>query len=503
MTIRGKLYSALLAGALLLPAGGAGADDIVRIVSGYPTTTLDPARSAAAGNIETFGQLYARLVRRNADGTLEPGLAESWNVSDDGKTVTLTLRDAKFSDGSPITADDVVFSLLRVRDLPDSAYSAPLQQMADANAINAKTVEIALKTVFAPFIGNLEVFNTGIVSKADVEKRGEKEAFAGAPVTSGPYMVKEWKPNDRLVLAANPNYWRTGYPKNDGAELIEVGDENTRVTMMISGDVDAVRGVPWSQVTDLQSREGISVPLEPSTVIFMTLLNHARAPFDDVKVRQAAAHAIDTKAVTKAMTFGHAQPANTTLPGALDFHDKSNPGIAYDPAAAKSLLEGKAPADPLIILITDNPESERLAVLLQAQWAAVGLTSKIEKVDSGVWWDRVPKGDYDAAPTWWYNETPDPDLAVRWALCGTCGNKSFYTNYNNTRINELTEAGAAELDSAKRAEIYRQIQEITTNEVSQIPLYYPPYSNAYSKRVTGLMMTPSLQWTLEEAEVVQ
>ena len=173
-------------------------------------------------------------------------------------------------------------------------------------------------------------------------------------------MVKEWKPSDRLILAANPNYWRAGYPKNAGAELIEVGDENTRVTMMISGDVDAVRGVPWSQVADLQAREGISVPLEPSTVIFMTLLNHARAPFNDVKVRQAAAHAIDTKAVTKAMTFGHAQPANTTLPGALDFHDKANPGIAYDPATPSPCSwKSKAGGEPLVILITDNPESER------------------------------------------------------------------------------------------------------------------------------------------------
>ena len=213
--MRSKLGSALLAAALLVSAGQAAADDIVRIASGYQTTTLDPARSAAAGNIETFGQLYARLLRRDADGSLQPGLAESWKVSDDGKTVTLTLRDAKFSDGSPITADDVVFSLLRVRDLPDSAYSAPLQQMADAKAVDAKTVAITLKTVFAPFIGNLEVFNTGIVSKVDVEKRGEKDAFAGAPVTSGPYMVKEWRPNDRLILAANPNYWRTGYPKNE------------------------------------------------------------------------------------------------------------------------------------------------------------------------------------------------------------------------------------------------------------------------------------------------
>lgn len=500
-----RLLSAALMGALLLgTAASATADNIIRIASSYPTTTLDPARSAAAGNIETFGQLYSRLLRRAADGSLEAGLAESWNVSDDGKTLTLVLRDAKFSDGSTITADDVVFSLLRVRDLKDSAYPAPLQQMADAKAQDPKTVLITLKTSFAPFLGNLEVFNTGIVSKADVEKRGEKEAFAGAPVTSGPYMVKEWRPNDRLILAPNPNYWRTGYPKNDGAELIEVGDDNTRVTMMIAGDIDAVRGVPWSQVADLQGRDGISVPLEPSTVIFMTLLNHSRAPFNDIKLRQAAAHAIDTAAVTKAMTFGHAQPANTTLPGALDFHDKANPGIKYDPEQAKALLgETQRSAEPLVILITDNPEPERLAVLLQAQWAAVGLVSKIEKVDSGVWWDRVPKGDYDAAPTWWYNETPDPDLAVRWALCGTCGNESFYTKYSNPAVDEMIEKGAGEQDPAKRAEIYRQIQEITTSEVAQIPLYYPPYANAYSKGIQGLMMTPSLQWTLEEASAVQ
>ena len=92
---------------------------------------------------------------------------------------------------------------------------------------------------------------------------------------------------------------------------------------------------------------------------------------------------------------------------------------------------------------------------------------------------------------------------LRWALCGSCGSKSFYTNYDNAKINELTEAGASEVDTAKRAEIYRQVQEITTSEVSQIPLYYPPYANAYSKRIKGLMMTPSLQWTLEETEVVQ
>ncbi|WP_162913227.1 ABC transporter substrate-binding protein [Rhodospirillaceae bacterium SYSU D60014] len=496
--------AAAVAACILTGAGSAGSEELVRIASPYKTTTLDPSRSAAAGNIETFGQLYARLLRRDQNGELAPGLAESWEISDDGKTVTLTLRDAKFSDGSPITAEDVVFSLLRVRDHPESAYPAPLQQLAEAKAKDEKTVVLTLEHPFAPFLGNLEVFNAGIVSKTDVEARGEEEAFASDPVTSGPYQVREWRPNDRLVLEASPNYWREGYPKNDGAELIEVGSENTRVAMMLSGEVDAAREIPWSQVSDLQTREGLEMPLEPSTVIYMTLLNEGRAPFDDVRVRQAAAHAIDVKAVAKAMTFGHAEPANTTLPGALDFHHSEYPGIAYDPAKAKALLEeSDYDGEDIVILISDIADIDKLAVLLQAQWAAVGLKAKIEKVDRGVWWERIPNGDYDAAPSWWYNETMDPDLAARWALCGTCGNRSFYTNYDDPKVNELIEAAAAEFDPEKRTALYHEIQEITTTEVSQIPLYYPPFTNAYSARVEGLQMTPALQWTLEETEVVE
>src|SRR5918997_1888937 len=169
--------------------------------------------------------------------------------------------------------------------------------------------------------------------------------------------------------------------------------------------------------------------LEPSTVIYVSLLNTRREPFSNMKARQAAAMALDNKAVTKAITFGYARPANTTLP------------------------------------------------------------------------DALAKGDFDATPTWWFNETTDPDLAVRWALCGTCGSKSYETYYSNKDVNELTEAAARELDPEKRAEMYKKIERITTEEVSQIPLYYAPYANAYSKRLKGLRMTPALQWTLEETEI--
>ncbi|MCV9999735.1 ABC transporter substrate-binding protein [Pararhizobium sp. YC-54] len=484
--------------ALLTAPAAASAENLIRVGSPYPTSTLDPMRSSSAGNIEVFGQLYSRLLRRGADGALEPGLAESWGVSADGTVVTLKLRDAKFSDGSPITGADVVFSLLRVRDDKESAYSAPLQQLKDARAEGDKTVVLTLKHPFAPFLGNLEVFNAGIVSKADVEKRG-KDAFTKEPVTSGPYIVSEWRPNDRLILKPNANYWRTGFPKNDGAELIEIADANTRVSMMLSGELDATRDVPWSRVSEVQSREGLTLPLEPSTVIYMTLLNETKPPFDDIKVRQAAAYALDVPAITKAMTLGHAKPATTTLPGALDYHASDYPGIPYDPAKAKAMLaESSYKGEELVLLANATGDNDKLSVLIQAQWAAVGIKSRVEKLDRGAWWERIAAGDYHAAPSWWYNETLDPDLAVRWALCGSCGTKSFYTGYNNKKVDELTETAAGELDPSKRAELYRQIQQITTEEVSQIPLYYAPYANAYSERVKGLGMNPMLQWSLEE-----
>jgi peptide/nickel transport system substrate-binding protein len=482
------------------------ASDVIRIASPYQTTTLDPMRSAAAGNIETYGQLYARLLQRNpATGALEPALAEKWDISGDGLTYTFHLRDAQFSDGLPITAADVAFSLERIRTDKQSAYSAPLSAVESVTATDPKTVVVKLKSPFAPFLGNLEIWNMGIVSKASVEKDGAEKAFSSAPVTSGPYAVKEWKPNERLVLTPNTHYWRQGYPKSDATvELIEIASPETRIAMLKAGEVDVVRAVPWAQIDDLKSDENIDMRLEPSTVIHMTLLNSKREPFSNVKARQAAAFAVDNKAMAKAITRGYAEPANTTLPDGVDFHDKEYPGIPLDIAKAKQLLsESGMEGREVKILATTGTTEQQTALLLQAQWQAIGLKPVIVNVDSGAWWDATGKGEYDAAATWWYNETPDPDLAVRWAVCGSCGSNSFNTFYENKQVDELVEQGTKEADQGKRANIYKEIQRISTEEVSQIPLYYAPNAVAYSKRLEGIKLLPTLQWTLEDTTIAK
>lgn len=215
--IRPHLLLAVLSGAALWAGAAHAQDNTLRIASANRVDTLDPIRSAAAGNIEAFGQLYARLLRRTSEGELQPGLAESWQGSEDGLTYTFELRDAKFSDGTPITAEDVAFSFNRVAKDEASTYPAAYATVDEVVAVDEDTVELRLSKPSAPILAYMEIFNAGVVSKDDVEERGEEAAFAGDPVASGPYMVEEWLPNDRLILTKNPNYWREGHRRSSGS----------------------------------------------------------------------------------------------------------------------------------------------------------------------------------------------------------------------------------------------------------------------------------------------
>jgi peptide/nickel transport system substrate-binding protein len=494
----GKIMTAAMA--LILSGTALAAQDVIRIASGSKVTSLDPIATAAAGNIEAYGQLYTHLVRKDQDGNFQPGLAESWDISEDGLTYTFKLRAAKFSDGSDITASDVAFSLTRVAKDANSSYPAGFAPIKDVTAVDASTVKMTLEYPSAPMLSNLEIFNSGIVSKADVEARGE-EAFTVNPVASGPYMVKDWKPNDRLTLVANPNYWREGLPKVKNVDLIEVSDDNARATMLMAGEIDVDRGVPWAQVDEVNNSPNVSVKLEPSTVLYEVLPNNAKPPFDNLTVRKAATMALDREAIAKAITLGHATVANSTLPNALKYYDKDVSPPAYDPEGARKLLDDAGLLGTEINMMI-VPSSAQTATLLKAQWDAVGFKTNVEQVDVGLFWSKLTEGDYEVTTTWYYNETEDPDLAVRWALCGTCGSKSFYTNYENPEVDKLTDEALREQDPAKRGALYSKIQQITVDELPQIPLYYAPYSNGYSDRVKGLSLTPALQWTLEEAELI-
>jgi peptide/nickel transport system substrate-binding protein len=469
---------------------------ILRMGYGSEVLTLDPIKTVYGPDILIQGMMFARLLHANADRTeIAPGLAEKWEISDDGKTYVFHLADAKFSDGSPITAEDVAFSWNRMRFQKDSAYAAPFQPLIKIEATDAKTVVMTLDRRFTPFLTLTEIWNTGIVPKAAVEKMGEEE-FAKAPVTSGPFKFVDWKQGDRVILARNEHYYRPGEPKVDGLEFRYVPDDNTRVSMLQAGELDVCIGVPGPRMKELRDA-GFRAEPEPSSTTYDMLINHSAEPFDNLKFRQAVTYGIDRKAINDAVTLGLGTPASSIMSPTLDFFDKSLPVIARDVEKAKALLAESGVANPSFELLqaAGIADDEKAAVLIQAQLAEVGIPVTIAKVDSTQIWTRLIDGSYQAEINWWYNETRDPDNALRWCVWGAGDNKSYYTRYNNEAVNKMVDEAAGETDNAKRAELYAQIQKIAVDEVAQVALYHPSWLNGYAPNVQGLNLNIALQFS--------
>lgn len=485
--------------ALSLPANAEG-KKILRFAYGADVLTLDPIKTTYRSDILIQGMMFGRLLQANIDRTeLGPGLAEKWEISSDEKTYTFQLAEANFSDGSPITAEDVAFSWNRMRFQKDSAYAGPFQPLVKIEAVDGKTVVMTLDRPFTPFLGLTEIWNTGIVPKAAVEKMGD-EAFARAPVTSGPFGFVEWRPGDRVVLARNEHYYRKGLPRLDGIEFRYVPDDNNKIAMLQANEIDVVLGVPAARMAELKAA-GYRADPEPSTATYDMLINHSKEPFNDLKFRQAVNHGIDRTAIAQAVTMGTGTPASSIYAPALDYFDKSLPVVQRDVEKAKALLaESGKPGAFILNQNAGELDEEKASVLIQAQLAEVGINVTIAKIDSTQSWTRLVDGEYEATMQWWYNETRDPDNALRWCAWGAGENKSYYTRYNNETVNKLIEDAAGEKDPAKRAAQYAEIQKITAEEVAQFALYYPAWLNAYSPQVKGLLLNVALQFSaLDEA----
>lgn len=488
-------------------AAQAAGTKVLRVGYGAEVQTLDPIKTVFGADIVAQGMLYERLLKANADRSeVGPGLAEKWEISEDGLTYTFTLRDGlKFSDGSPLTAEDVAFSWNRMRFQKDTVYAAPFQPLAKIEMVDPKTVRMTLDRKFTPFLTLCEIWNTGIVSKKVVESMGD-EAFAKNPtVTSGPMKFVEWKVGDRVVMARNEHYWRDGLPKLDGLEFIYVPDDSTRISMIQAGELDVTMGVPFARLQELKDA-GLDARAEPSSATYDMLINHSSEPFSNLKFRQAVSNGIDRKAICDAVTFGNGTPATSIMSPTLDYFDKDLPLIARDVDKAKALLAEAAVANPAFELIINAGvvDERQAAQIIQSQLAEVGITVTISEIDPGQVWTQLIEGQYQANLNWWYNETRDPDNALRWCVWGAGDNKSYFTRYNNDQVNKLVDEASGETDPAKRGALYAQIQKIVVDEVAQVAIWHPAWSNAYSTKVSGMVFNVGSQFSsLDETDLAE
>ena len=302
--------------------------------------TMDPFIPADNGSIWAIEQVCDTLVEADASGEgVAPGLAESWEVSGDELAYTFKLRDAKFSNGEPVTVEDVVFSYQKAAR-SDGTYGFLFGPVASIEAVDGEHVRFTLKEPYSPLISSISIFAASVVHKATYEADPDK--FGISPVCSGAFKVDEYKRGSHLILSRNEHYWGKdtdgrSLPYLDGVEMRYVPESNVRVLGLINGDFDVISTVPFNQVAAVKALPGVALEVQPMYRLDYIYLNHSKAPIDDKNIRLALNHAANREAIMQTVYFGHGEIPNSYMPK-INYHCDDVPRLAFDLEKARQLV---------------------------------------------------------------------------------------------------------------------------------------------------------------------
>jgi peptide/nickel transport system substrate-binding protein len=426
--------------------------------------TFDPYNTQDDPSIFTELTVYERLVRLAADGKgVEPELATAWTVAPDGLSADFTLREGvKFSDGTALTADDVVFSLTRAID-QKSSWGFLFSPVKSVTKLDERTVRIQMSEPFAPLLPALSTFAASIFSKVNFQKWGDQ---AGShPLGTGAFMLDHWNRGQEVALVRNPYYWQNGKPYLDGVVFRDVGDENARILQLNSGDVGLITNVPANQVDQIKGA-GNQVYTISGTVVGNITLNEKVKPLDEPAVRCALAYAIDREAIARVVFFGRAAPAKSVIPNSTFFYDPDTGPISYDLEKAKALLASSSVPHGFE-LKANVPSGDASNLAIAQIWAAslaqIGVTMKIEQVEATTIQDLFNTERFVVDINSWTNDTPDPDEYMGVALDYQPQN-GHHSSYRSEEARNLVLAARKEMDPAKRQNLYSQLQRIVNRD---------------------------------------
>jgi peptide/nickel transport system substrate-binding protein len=493
--------SALLLAGTIAATSLAEASGTLSVGRREDSTNFDPTRTALNVDFWVIANMYDVLVRVDKTGsTLEPGLAESWEVSKDGLTYTFKLRDAKFEDGSPITAKDAVFSIVRLRDNPASVLKDSFKVIKTAEAKDDRTLVVTLDQPITSFLSLLAMPSVSILSQKAVEAAGD-EGYAEKPMASGAFSLAEWRRGDRVILKKNPNFWQADKVKLDGIEWISLVDDNTRMLKLQAGEIDCSIFVPFSKEAELKKDPNLNILVTPSTREDALLINHEKGALGKKEVREALDLAIDKKAIVDTVTFGLGQVANSYIPAGALYHNDKNLARPYDPEKAKQLLKDAGAEGLALSYLAQAGDvvDEQIAILLQQQLAKAGVTVTIQKMDASQIWQTLVDGNYELATNYWTNDILDPDQKTTFVL-GHDSNLNYMTRYKNDKVKELVEKARVEADTEKRKEMYTELQAMAKEDVNWIDLYYSPFINGCRKNVTDFHQNPLGRFFFEDTD---
>jgi len=462
----------LTSGALAQSAGQPVKGGVLNVGFASDTKTLDPVFSIQFSERQALYLIFNTLFDLGTDFSIKPELARAWEYQDGGKRLVIKLREGvKFHDGSAFDATVVKWNLERRLDetVKSPQRSALLPIIASIDVIDPLTVAINLKQPAPGLLGMLAQREGFMLPPAAAEKAGAD--FGGKPVGSGPFAFKEWVRGSHIAVERNPNYWDAGKIHLDRIMLRDIAGNVVGVQRLLSGELDYVAELTPQDVRQLESRRGIRLDPTPVGRWISMQWQVDKPPFNNEKLRQAIAHAVDRKRINDIINDGKGTLAEGATPKALWWHNPDLKSYAHDPERAKALLREAGLGGGIEIALSHPGTAmlQQINQIVQDQLKAVGITVKLEPVAMSEWYARVVEQKINFTAMRW-TQRPDPD-GLLYLLFHSKGAGNS-TNYKSAAVDALLDRGRAILDLDARKPIYREAQALITRDLAYLPLFF-------------------------------
>ncbi len=440
--------------------------------------------------------------------TLEPipVLAKSWTISPDGKEYVFRLQEnVKFHDGRPMTADDVIFSVMKFHTELAPRARAIFALIDTAEAPDPHTVKFTLKQAFEPFLLMFDVSACGIVPKHLFDGLDYRTApVVQRPVGTGPFRFAEWQRGNFVRLERFSDYWRPNQPYLDAIIYRIVPDSQSRRLAIETGQAQLTQAndIEPFDVPALRARPNLEVAVngwEYFSPVSWIELNHRVAPLNDVRVRQALSMAVDRNFIAQRLWFGVGKPATNPVASTTKFHDRNVRIAGFDVRAANALLDAagfRANAQGVRFTLKHLvlPYGEiwsRLAEYLRQAFRQVGVTLELESTDAGNWARRIGAWEYETSVNFVY-QFGDPTLGVERTYVTSNIQRVTFTNtggYSNPRVDELFARARSVPAAADRQAAFTDVQKILCEEVPQIWLMEMAFPTIHDRRLRNVVTT--------------
>lgn len=504
------------------PAEPAG-PKVLRLNLGEEPPDLDPGTSHDSVSFQVLNNVLEGLVRIGPGEKVEKGsgLALDWTGSSDGRRYVFTLREAKWSDGVPVKAQDFEYAWKRVLDpRTGSPYAYIMYTINGAKALNStdpkapaseieakmaavgvratgdRTLEVVLEQPVPYFLGLLAFPTFFPVRRDVVEKHGD--AFASEPdqmVYCGPFVIREWQHEAKMVLERNSSYWDAGNISLDRVEFAMVKDQNAAVNMFEAGDLDSVM-LP-GEFLDKYRERGMLKPA-PLAAVWYLMYNLGNPLFQRTEARLAFSLAVDRRQLTEAVLRNGSLPATSLTPSAVpgpggrpfaEAVGKLFPESA-DPAAAREALtrSGFSAGRKVVLLTSDTALQKKVAAALQEMWRKnLGVEVEVQSVAFKIWIDRMTKGDFDLCLGGWGADYNDPMTFLDLWVTGGPNNGG---GYSNAEYDRLVEEASSCLDEGKRFGLLAECEKLIARDLPVAPLWWPVRNFAEKPGVEGIVRHP-------------